>query len=89
MTAQTAEPDIASVLKRLADVLEKPAIPVQHQWWDAKSVAAYIGVKSRTVVDCYAHRPGFPKAARLPSESGLGPLRWPAKEVMQWMERQR
>ena len=87
MTTETA--DLSSAIKTLVEVLQRPAVPIHQQWWDAASVAAYIGVKARTVTDCYAHKAGFPKAARLPSENGLGPLRWPAKEVMQWMERRR
>src|SRR5690348_16651869 len=84
MTTKSLTPetsDLAAVLRDLADTLKRPAVPVQMQWWDATDVAAYIGVRPRTVTEVYMLRPGFPKAARLPSTSGLGPLRWPAKEI--------
>lgn len=80
--------ELAPVLEKLVQYLEQPAIPLDKQWWDRKSVAAYLKVSLDTV-DRIKFKDGFPKAARLPSDRGLGPLRWPAKEVMQWMERQR
>ena len=80
--------DIVPILERIAHTLEQPAIPLDKQWWDRKAVAAYLRVSIDTV-DRLRFTNGFPPAARLPSDRGLGPLRWPAKEVMQWMERQR
>lgn len=79
--------ELAPRLDRLIEVLERPAIPIDKQWWDRKSVAAYLSVSLDTV-DRLKVTSGFPAARRLPSARGLGPLRWSAKEVMNWMDRQ-
>lgn len=80
--------DIAPVLEKLVQYLEHPTVPVQREWWSAEEVAVYLGVKPRTVSERYRFLNGFPEVKRLPSESGLGSLRWKAKEIRQWMERQ-
>lgn len=87
MTTATATDDQVTLLRRIVDALEKPAVPVHQQWWDSRAVGAYLDVSPRTVTEVYALRPGFPTAARLPGTKGLGPLRWSAKEIMQWLER--
>lgn len=80
--------ELAPILERLTAALERPAIPLEKQLWDAKHVASYLGVKVRTVTDNYRFVPGFPECFRLPSENGLGGLRWKASKVMQWADRQ-
>lgn len=78
--------DIAPVLEKLVQYLT--TVQTHKEWWSAEEVGAYLGVKPRTVSERYRFLPGFPEVKRLPSESGLGSLRWKAKEIRQWMERQ-
>lgn len=80
--------ELVAVLERLVKYLEHPIVPVQREWWSAEEVGAYLGVTARQVTDRYRHMPGFPVTRRLPSEAGYGPMRWKAKEIRQWMERQ-
>lgn len=80
--------EITALLRRIADALEKPAIPIDKQLWDVRGVATYLNVSTDTVMR-YSGLPGFPKPARMPSPKGLGTLRWPAQEIMRWVERQR
>lgn len=84
----TATEDTTALLKRIADALERPAIPLDKQLWDVCDIAAYLKISERTVMR-YSGLPGFPKYARMPSAKGLGTLRWQAREVMQWVERQK
>lgn len=84
----TATEEVTDLLKRIANALEKPAIPLDKQLWDVRAVGDYLHVSTETVMR-YSGMPGFPQAARLPTPRGLGPLRWKASEVMQWVERQK
>lgn len=84
----TAANDVTALLYRIANALEKPAIPLDRQLWDVRDVGAYLKVSPDTVMR-YSETPGFPRYARMPSAKGHGSLRWKASEIMQWVERQR
>lgn len=78
--------DIAPMLEKLVQYLT--TVQTHKEWWSADEVGAYLGVTARQVTDRYRHMPGFPVTRRLPSEQGYGPMRWKAKEIRAWMERQ-
>lgn len=78
--------ELAPVLEKLVQYLT--TVQTHKEWWSAEEVGAFLGVTARQVTDRYRHMPGFPVTRRLPSEAGYGPMRWKAKEIRQWMERQ-
>lgn len=81
--------DISAELRDLIDALRKPTarIPPERELWDDETIAQYLHVSARHVAERYACRPDFPKAIKLPTESGRNnPRRWKAAEVMAWAE---
>lgn len=73
----------AAVAARVA-----PAIPLHVDLWSAAEIAAYLKMTPRHILERYAPRPDFPKAIRLPAQSGgPGQPRWKASEVIAWAER--
>lgn len=78
--------ELAPVLEKLVQYLT--TVQTHKEWWSAEEVGAFLSVTARQVTDRYRHMPGFPRTYRLPSEAGHGPMRWKAKEIRQWMERQ-
>ncbi|CAK0768873.1 conserved hypothetical protein [Gammaproteobacteria bacterium] len=56
--------------------------------WDAERIAQYLGVSSKTILDDWSSRSGFPKAIVL----GSGPKakrRWNPVEIRNWADRQK
>lgn len=54
--------------------------------WDAGDVAAYLKCERRTVLEYYAPMVGFPKAIRLPTNTGSKSAspRWRADQIKEW-----
>jgi predicted DNA-binding transcriptional regulator AlpA len=53
----------------------------------AQTIAQYLKVTPKHVLQRYAPLPDFPQPIRLPSAKGTGQLRWKAKEIIGWAER--
>lgn len=64
-----------------------PTVPLDRQIWSSRQVAEYLDVSPRQVTERLSNRPDFPRAMRLPTDGGKGPLRWKAREVIAWAER--
>ena len=60
-------------------------LPLEHQIWDAKQVAEYLGVSARQVRERYSLRADFPGVIRLGGGS-RSPVRWKAKAIIEWVE---
>lgn len=76
-------------LQALAETLRSmaPAVPLDRQLWSAQRIAEYLDVSPRQVTERLSARPDFPRAMRLPTDGGKGPLRWKAREVIAWAEK--
>jgi hypothetical protein len=68
----------------------KPRIPVEIDLWDTKTIASFLKRSDDQVRERVVCLPDFPKAIRLPAESGgrARPL-WKATEVLAWAEKYR
>lgn len=65
--------------------IAKPAIPVEIDLWDTKTVAAYLKRSEAVVRERIACLPDFPKAIRPPSiKTARGNPLYEAREVMAW-----
>lgn len=65
----------------------RPAIPLSVDLWDAETIATYLKVSKKQVLERYAPLPDFPRAIRLPAATGKGHPRWKASDVIDWAEK--
>lgn len=71
---------------QVLEEVAKPAIPLKVALWDCKSIATYLGLSYRQVMDRTTKLAGFPAPIRLPAEKSWGQPRWKATEVIRWAE---
>lgn len=65
-----------------------PAVPIDIALWDSSTIAAYLKLSERVVIERVVAVIGFPQAIRLPTQRGTkGHPRWKASEVIAWAER--
>ncbi len=79
------------LITKLADMLDKhlkPTIPVSIDFWDVATIARLLKRSDDQVRERVVCLPDFPKAIRLPAESGgrSRPL-WKATEVLAWINK--
>jgi hypothetical protein len=75
---------IEKLVEELAKI-SRPAIPVEIDLWDTRTVAAYLKRSEAVVRERIACLPDFPKAIRPPSTKAVrGQPLWEAKEVIAW-----
>lgn len=76
------------LINRLAAALAqqlRPAIPLEVDLWDIKTIATVLKRSEAQVRERMACLPDFPKAIRLPSSTGArGQALYRAKEVLDW-----
>ena len=76
------------LIEQLADAVAKrivSPIPITHDLWTSKEIAAFLKCTEQQVLNRYAPLPSFPCAIRLPSLSkGQGRPKWEASEVIEW-----
>lgn len=82
----------SDLIERLASAVAQriqPAVPFDMQLWDISTIATYIHRSEASVRERLACRPDFPKARRLPSETGRrgGHPLYKAAEVIDWVEK--
>ncbi|SDY72677.1 hypothetical protein [Nitrosomonas halophila] len=77
---------IDRLANELAQRIQVNTIPIQHDLWDAQTIAQYLKVTPRHVLQRYTPLPDFPQPIRLPSAKGNGQPRWKAKEIIGWAE---
>jgi hypothetical protein len=83
--AETIEKIAAAVAARMA-----PTIPIAVALWDTAACGAYLNRSPESFRERIAPRPDFPRAIRIPSETGgRGHPLWPAREVIQWASKYR
>lgn len=59
----------------------------EHELWDAETVAAYLGYKTRYFLESVSLVAGFPPAIRFPVAGGRKSRpRWKAKEIMKYID---
>ncbi|MCR9090330.1 MAG: hypothetical protein NXI11_03110 [Proteobacteria bacterium] len=79
--------DINKRLDELRDLILQSSVPVEHQLWDIKRIAAHYGVSKRQA-ERIAYAPGFPKPIREQFADGSrSHPRWRAKDVLQHQNR--
>lgn len=81
------------LINKLATALGKhlkPAIPIDYDLWDVATIAQLLKRSDDQVRERVVCLPDFPKAIRLPAESGgrARPL-WKAIEVLAWADKYR
>jgi len=57
--------------------------------WNVDDIARYIRLSRSSVQSRIICRADFPRAVRIPTESGLGGRRWYSKEVKYWIAKNR
>ena len=57
--------------------------------WNASDVARYMRLSTSSVQSRVIARKDFPRAVRIPTDGGSGGRRWYAREVKQWIARNR
>ena len=57
--------------------------------WATDDIARYMRLSRSSVQSRILCRKDFPRAVRIPTESGMGGRRWYAKEVKCWLSRNR
>ena len=57
--------------------------------WAAEDIARYLRLSRSSVQSRVICRKDFPRAVRIPTESGMGGRRWYAKEVKHWLLKNR
>lgn len=85
---------IISKLDELIAVLYKknstPSLGMEFTLWNNTDVASYIGVTYKYANEYIVTHHTFPNAIRLPTKSNsLGHPRWYAKEVIEWVSKNR
>ena len=61
----------------------------ETELWNADDIARYLHLSRSSIQSRVICRKDFPRAVRIPTESGLGGRRWYAKEVKYWISRNR
>jgi len=61
----------------------------ENELWNADDIAQYLRLSRSSIQSRVICRKDFPRAVRIPTESGLGGRRWYAKEVKYWISRNR
>lgn len=75
-------------LEALADLVAERLVKfIPSRLWDAAEVADYLGVGRKQVVSRYAKRVDFPTGIQLPTDKGLGELRWVGQDIIEWANR--
>lgn len=77
-------------LQSLAETLKNPprTLSADDRLWDADTVAEYLVVTRRHVIERYACLPDFPAALLLPTSSeSKAQRRWKPTEIRRWAER--
>jgi len=57
--------------------------------WNVDDIARYIRLSRSSVQSRVICRKDFPRAVRIPTDTGLGGRRWYAKEVKYWIGKNR
>lgn len=57
--------------------------------WSASDIARYMRLSTSSIQSRVICRKDFPRAVRIPTDSGMGGRRWYAKEVQNWVSKNR
>lgn len=57
--------------------------------WNVDDIARYVRLRRSSIQSRIICREDFPRAIRIPTDSGLGGKRWYAKEVKYWISKNR
>jgi prophage regulatory protein len=71
----------------LAQRIRVAYIPIQYDLWDSGTIANYLKVSPKHVLQRYAPLTDFPQPIRLPSDKRAGQPLWKAAEVIAWAEK--
>lgn len=77
-------------LQSMVDALKNPprTLSADDRLWDAETVADYLSVSRRHVIERYACLPDFPAAMLLPTSSeSKAQRRWKPTDIRRWAER--
>lgn len=82
--------DTETIERIAVEVARRIRPQIEDDLWDSECAGLYLKVSARTVAERFAPLPDFPKAIRLPTESGgRGHPRWPAEEIRAWAKKYR
>ncbi len=57
--------------------------------WNVDDIANYMRLSRSSIQSRVISRKDFPRALRIPTDNGMGGRRWYAKEVKEWLSRNR
>lgn len=60
-----------------------------NELWSASDIARYMRLSTSSIQSRVICRKDFPRAVRIPTDSGMGGRRWYAKEVQSWVSKNR
>jgi predicted DNA-binding transcriptional regulator AlpA len=77
--------------KLLIEILNelKTQQAVSADVWAADDIARYLRLSRSSIQSRVICRKDFPRAVRIPTDSGMGGRRWYAKEVKYWLSKNR
>ena len=61
----------------------------ENELWNAEDIARYMRLSRSSVQSRVICRRDFPRAVRIPTDSGMGGRRWYQKEVKYWVSNHR
>ena len=61
----------------------------KNELWAASDIARYMRLSTSSIQSRVICRKDFPRAVRIPTDNGMGGRRWYAKEVKEWVARNR
>jgi predicted DNA-binding transcriptional regulator AlpA len=87
MSTEIKKQNIYSLLENIASELRFSNS--DDRLWGAEDIGRYMGLAKKTVQSRVLIINTFPRAVRMPSDTGLGGKRWVPSEVKQWVLRHR
>lgn len=61
----------------------------QNEIWNSDDIAHYMRLSRSSIQSRVICRNDFPRAVRIPTDNGMGGRRWYAREVKEWVRRNR
>jgi len=75
-------------MKEIITLLKRSTLP-DNTLWDLGDIGTYMNLSKSSIQRRIVNKSGFPRAIRLPTESGQGGRRWKPQEVKDWTMRHR
>lgn len=82
------QPNVEKILLEILNELKAQSAE-KSDLWAASDIARYMRLSTSSIQSRVICRKDFPRAVRIPTDNGMGGRRWYAKEVKDWVARNR